>query len=222
MLSEVLQADARTRACDLANVDPVHALEIARGISDPWYACQAFAWVGRFWPGADFRSVIAEGARAANRSLDPYQVVAAAAWPVRAFLERDVRADARMLIKEVLPVTPDIENLGSRSEALFTLLQAALPYEGPLWRPVLIALIEASEPTLSWRQRRNLRDAASMVFGVDSDQAKSIGLKITSPDLRRIIEKVLASPAKTCLSPRQFFWDRPERPPTRSADLFAE
>ena len=53
-------AQARDRAISLAHSDPSAAITLAREINDPWFACQALAWVGRFWPGDDFESVINE------------------------------------------------------------------------------------------------------------------------------------------------------------------
>src|SRR5260370_42348437 len=89
---------ARDRAASLARSDPSTALTLAREINDPWFACQALAWVGRFWPGDDFETVINEAFEVGRKGNDPYRAVASAAWAVAALIEREASSQIRTIV----------------------------------------------------------------------------------------------------------------------------
>lgn len=97
----------RDRAQRLGETEPVEALKVARHIRDPWFGCQAISWVGRYWADTKFIEILQEAAEVATRASDPYQVVGAPAWPVRALLERGASADA--IVWRTLPLARNIE-----------------------------------------------------------------------------------------------------------------
>lgn len=198
----------RDRACSLVHSDPPAALTLARQISDPWFACQALAWVGRFWLSDDFEAVINEAFEIGRKCDDPYQVVASAAWPVRALVERRASGQISTIVLPLLELANEIDNLGSRSEALFLLFQATEPGSQTEWLPVLKELVRASFPTLHWRQRRNLREAILIVANEDSGLANDILGRLPEGKLRSHIEKKLRTqdPANAHPYPRPFFW----------------
>ena len=194
----------RDLACRLALTDPTRALATARAIEDPWFACQALAWVARYAPDQQFIKIIKESLLACSTEIDPYRVVAPAAWPIRAIVERNHTGLLPSVIPDLLGRANDIENLGSRSEAIFMLLQAVFPAGRGSWFPVLQALREASTPLINWRQRRNLCDAVLIVWNEDEHLALEITNDLDDLKLKKKIEKMLAT-AKA-REPRPFFW----------------
>jgi hypothetical protein len=163
----MIATQQRDTAGRLAPIDPTRALAIARAIEDPWFACQALAWVARFAPDDQFMGIIKESLRVCRAEVDPYRVVAPVAWPIRAIVERNCLEMLPSVIPELLLRAEDIEILASRSEALFLLFQAVFPAGRENWLAVFQALREASTPLMSWRQRRNLCDAILIVCGED-------------------------------------------------------
>ena len=194
----------RDTAGRLAPTDPTRALATARAISDPWFACQALAWVARFAPEDQFISIIKESLRVCRAEVDPYRVVAPAAWPIRAIVERNHLELLPSVIPALLRRAEDIEILSSRSEALFLLFQAVFPAGRVNWFPVLESLRGASTPLISWRQRRNLGDAILMVWGEDKSLAQEILRALEDVKLKKKVEKLLATSEPVV--PRAFFW----------------
>jgi len=145
---------ARALANRLASDQPERALSVARDIEAPWFRCQAFSQIGRYWPDEDYDRLLAEAVRAADMASEVYQQVAVSAWPVRAYLERGAIDSARALLAKYTDASTAIANLGSRSEALFLVFQAAKPFAPNLWQPIFDALVDAAEPSMSWRQGR--------------------------------------------------------------------
>jgi hypothetical protein len=199
--------EARDRACSLAHSDPSAALTLAREINDPWFACQALAWVGRFWPGDDFESVINEAFEVGRKCSDPYQAVASAAWPLRALIERGASGQINTIVLSLLAVANEIASFASRSEALFLLFQATKPGMQANWLPVLEELIKASVPTLNWRQSRSLSAAILIVAADDNRLANDIVHRLPEGRLKTQIEKRLTKLDPTRNRLRWFFWE---------------
>ena len=197
---------ARDRACSLAHSDPSAALTLAREINDPWFACQALAWVGRFWPGDDFETVVNEATEIGRKCSEPYLVVASAAWPVRALIERGASSQTSTIVLPLLVLANEIASLASRSEALFLLFQATKPGMQTNWLPVLEELIKASFPTLHWRQNRNLSEAILIVAAEDNRLANDILHRLPEGRLKTQIEKRLNTQDPTNTRLRVFFW----------------
>jgi hypothetical protein len=177
---------------------------IARRIKDPWFACQALAWVARYCTEEEFGHTIEEALHASAEAVDPYKVVASAAWPVRAIVERGQLYRLHSIIPGLAEQTNKIDLLASRSEALFLLFQAVFPAGREYWLEVFQALQESSDPLINWRQKRNLRDAVWMVWNEDAELAKAITDKLETSRLKRQIESRIASGRRRL--PRPFFW----------------
>jgi hypothetical protein len=194
----------RDLAGRLAPTDPTRALATARAIEDPWFACQALAWVARYAPEDQFLGIIKESLRVCRAEVDPYRVVAPAAWPIRAIVERNHLEQLPSVIRELLLRAKDIEILASRSEALFLLFQAVFPAGRKHWLAVFQSLREASIPLRSWRQRRNLCDAILIVRSEDQALAQQILSALNDVKLKEKIEKLSATSEPSV--PRAFFW----------------
>ena len=180
--------DQRALATRLASDDPERALTVARGIKDPWFARQALAHVAMFCPEGKFDHVIEESFRVFGSADDPFRVVASAAWPVSALVGRGRTDTLDALIPELLNQAEQIELFASRSEALFLLFQAVFPAGREKWLVVLRALLKASAPLISWRQKRNLRDAVLIVWNEDVELAEEIISHLEDGKLKRQIE----------------------------------
>ena len=160
--------------------------------------------MARFAPDVQFAKLIKESLHACHAEVDPYRVVAPAAWPIRAIVERNHPEILPSVIPDLLRRAKDIEILASRSEALFLLCQAVFPGGREHWLPVLESLRKASTPLISWRQRRNLLDATLIVLGEDEKLALEIITAVDDTKLKRKFEKMLVT--SEAHVPRPFFW----------------
>ena len=200
----MIATQQRDTAGRLAPSDPTRALATARAIEDPWFACQALAWVARYAPEDQFTRLVKESLRVCRTEVDPYRVVAPAAWPLRAIVERNRLEMLPSIIPELLLRAKDIEIPASRSEALFLLFQAVFPSGRENWLAVFQSLREASISLKSWRQRRNLRDALLIVWGEDKALAEEVLSALGDLKLRMKIERLLNTSEPGV--PRAFFW----------------
>src|SRR5438128_2576883 len=117
----------RDKACDLAPAGWTKAAAYAEQIDDPWYACQAFAWCGRFAPAAESTSFIDRAFRQAEAGKDAYQQLAATAWPLRALVERNtIGLSGNSIALQDWPRRFNRLRAGHRHACLFTKLSRAL------------------------------------------------------------------------------------------------
>jgi hypothetical protein len=195
---------ARQRVIDLAIVDSASALQAAHRIDDPWFACQALAWVARYSPENRVDSVAKEAFSIGRKSKDEYQVVASAAWPLRALIERDRSDRIDTVIQEYLDRSSTISIFASRSEALFLIFQAVFPAGRLHWIKILRALSRSASPPLHWRQTRALRDAILITASEDPHFAVEFCRNITNPIAKRQAEQRLVRSESRL--PREFFW----------------
>jgi len=195
-------AQQRDRIAVLAREAPGQALDLARSLKDPWAACQALAWVGRFWPHRDFTRIIDESLGAARLQDDPYCVAASAAWPLRALLEREAFPQAEAVLARSLRTCRDIAHPGSHAEATFLLFQAARPFAVSLWLPPFSALVCPQDRRAHWRQRRNMRAALAMLEPADLEAMKAAG---ADDAVLGIAANELKPPDRPVARPRPFF-----------------
>jgi len=195
---------ARSLANRLAAEQPEQALKIARSIDASWFRCQALSQVARYWPDESYDKILVEAVRAADAQDQVFNQIAVSAWPIRAYLERGNMPPAQKLLAKCIQAAGAIENMGSHSEALFSIFQASKPFSPDLWQPVFAALVEAAEPVLSWRQLRNLKSAVAMVAGSNPDLARRSLDKLSDPKnlstVRRYLDEAIFA------EPRPFFW----------------
>ena len=194
----------RDRATRLASRDNEAALETARQVTDPWFECQALAWVARFGPTERFDEIVEESIAVGRASSEPYQAVAATAWPIRACVERGRVERLSTLLPSLLGAARHIQPVASRSEAVFLLFQAIFPAGRQMWAPMLDALVEASTPVSHWRQARNLVDAALIVASEAPEFACTVVARVEEPKIRARIERALSTTKMR--PPRPFFW----------------
>lgn len=194
----------REAAIKLAKSDSGAALAAARAIDDPWYRCQALAWVARFAPESEWLRIVKSALQSAAAADDRYKNVAAAAWPIRALVERSALTDAQAALRDVLPLAAEIEHIGSRAEALLLLLQAVLPASNSLRKPVFHAILDLPHEPVHWRRRRTIREAFLMVHAREPALVAVCLPRVRDQKLRSAIESRLA--AGETREPRAFFW----------------
>lgn len=75
----------RNRVSAIAKTKPLEALELARGIDDPWFRCQALSVAAVHVPDRRVQECAIDDAfAAANELSEPNRVVTVSSWPVKA------------------------------------------------------------------------------------------------------------------------------------------
>ena len=194
----------RQLAINLLASDPKKALSIARAIEDPWFKCQALAYVARYWPNDDYEQLLREASKASDSQDNWYKRVTVSAWPIRAYLELGNLDPAKRLLTRSTEEASKIENMGGRSEALLMLFQAAQPFDQDLWEPVFHALVKATEPALAWRQTRNIRNAIAMVAADNPTLVQEAIKRLTNDKTVAAINRDIDN--RKTAEPRTFFW----------------
>jgi hypothetical protein len=193
----------RERAIQAAPLDFEKALTLARKVSEPWFRCQALAWVARYAPEAKVVQLAQEAVETALLGKDAYQQVAAAAWPVRALAERGKAQKAAQLVAQLAALSAEIPHPVSRLNALFLLWQAADPLPKSVKEGVMGALVSACRAADSWQAGRTMRDLALMLASEDRSQAEQFVSSMPESSYKRQAEKRLA--AGETHRPRAFF-----------------
>lgn len=158
---------------NLAASDSARALEVARGIADPWYRCQSLAAVA--WHIEDrkqFEKVIGEALTAAHEQDVPNRIVSVASWAVRAMVKRSDRRvgpEVSRLLDRIQSETNPVR----QADALFYLFEAVF-YIPQLRDSVLDALLHACEEMKSWKRPRILSDIALVLAIDDPNRADEI------------------------------------------------
>lgn len=202
--ANVTPTQQRDRAVKLAKSEGREALAISRSISDPWYRCQALAWVARYAPEEQYEQLVTEAFASAERAPDPFNALAASAWPVRVMIERGDAERARLALSQLLCLSKCIVHEGSRSEAVSLMLHAVLPSSALLWRPVAQELFTCVGSSQHWRARRAKREAILLIDPIDSGFAKCLLESIPDVRERQNVKQRLTEPQRP--SCRPFFW----------------
>ena len=194
----------RDGATALAKSDTAGALEAARSVSDPWFRAQALAWVARFSPDADVERIVGESLEACSECDEPYSRIAAAAWPLRALVERGGFDAARRMLRPLLEQESRVEPPSSRSEALFLLFQAGFALNGDIRSTLIQRLAAVHEVARHWRSRRNLVDGLWMLHAADPELTEKLVRSVEDERAKRRAEASVAS--GRAMEPRAFFW----------------
>lgn len=166
----------------------LEARRCASAIKAPWYRAQSLATVAFHAPERNWLSVLKEAWEAVWACDEPYKRVAVAAWPARAEIERTGRFSAK-LMSELIQESHQIENTGSRVEALSMLWQGVSPLAPSIRAPVEAALVEAGLDCRSWRGAACLRDLA---LSLEPEAGLAIAKKMPECRVRRQIFREIA------------------------------
>jgi hypothetical protein len=198
--------EQRERAIEALFHDFAKGLTLARQVSDPWFRCQALAWASRFVPENDCVPIAKEAMDAARSDTDPFKVVGASCWPVRALIERGFTKHAIEAVSTVLTVANQIEQPESMAEVLFLLFNAVDPLPTDAKQIVLQALTEACVKSNGWRAKRALRETASILARDDPKSAERFVSAIPEGTAKRQASRRRANRETGVV--RAFFWDQ--------------
>jgi hypothetical protein len=203
----------RDRVARIAGSDNASALRIARNIGDPWFRCQALAYVA--WNTADhkrFLRLVAESLESGWSIRDANRSVTVIAWPVAALARRNYpRPDAlersagilREVIARLTGVIAKEPNPASRADALVLHVHALSPSRRQLRKGLLGLLMKECRDATNRKRQRQLEEAAMAIAPDDLDAA--LGL-IASLDQNRKRQTTARIEAQwEGLGPRQFF-----------------
>lgn len=198
-----LSTRQREAACKLATIDSKRAYKAARVVEDPFFRCQALAWVARYADN-DIEGIVAAAFKAAEEAEDAFHRMSAPAWPLRALIElgRVEQAGERlqMQLDRFGQVMPD----SSQSEALFLVFQAVHPAGQEFWQPIFDRLADVCVTTSHWRTVRNLQEAILMIADEAPELASHMTDRLPVGRRRRQLERQLEAGER--LQPRAFFW----------------
>ncbi len=191
----------RDVACRIARTDFAKALPLARTVSEPWFRCQALAYVARYAPDERVVSSAKQAIAAAATSTEPYIQVAATAWPLRALIERNQAATALQLLPQILELAPKIRQRTSLSDAMFLLWEALFPIGGEARKSMTDILIKScvGHRKGEW----NLRNATLIVAAEDLEAAQRLAAVIPDGKYKRQAHKRLGEGQK--FEARSFF-----------------
>jgi hypothetical protein len=201
---------ARDRATRLAVEGDPSALELAREVQDPWFRSQTLAWVARYGPEVRLDQTLDEALRAATQATDPYQVVGASAWAVRAMVERGRMSRLGAAVGAVLHAARRIDHPVRRLDALFLVWHAAFPAGTGALQSVQEMLVQACQEARSWRAGRTMCDVALMLATDDLDAATSIVDSMRPGKHQRRATRHLGNGTRR--PPRPFFWQKQSGP----------
>ena len=188
-----------------ATTDPAGARELAAQIPDAWFRCQALAWVARFAAESEVEPLARDAWAAAQTAAEPYQVLGAAAWPLRALVEREREKAALQLLPDVLRAGPSVHKLVNRADALFLIWQAIFPLGPGARGAVLEPLVEACSGTATaWQAGRIMADVVLQLAVVDRPGAERLLGRMRGDRYWEQATRRLA--AGEWSVPRPFFW----------------
>jgi hypothetical protein len=189
----------------LSLTQPEKALSVARSIDDPWFRCQALSNVARHWPHKEYEPILCEAIKAADAQERAYRRVAVSAWPIAAYLERGNNRTAATLLKKYTEEARQIDHMGGRCEALMRLFGSARAYNPSLWKPVFYAILDAAEPSISWRQGRAVVEAAKMILADHRELVRQAASQLSYDRHRSALTKLLAQSDPQIKQPATLF-----------------
>lgn len=194
----------RDRAHVLAREDPDAALAVARQVPEPWFRAQALAAVARWSSDQQVERLVREALVSADKCEDHYGRAAVAAWPIRALVERGRETLAAKALagarQHALAATP----VGSRAEALFSLLEGSWHLGADSRRQLVEDLLRLQGQDTHWRVGRALVRALGMLGPIDRELAKSLAAKVVDDRSRAKVEAAIE--AEKPGGPREYFF----------------
>jgi hypothetical protein len=203
----------RNQVARIAGSDNASALRIARNIDDPWFRCQALAYVA--WHTADqkrFLRLVAESLESGWSIRDANRSVTVIAWPVAALARRNYpRPDAmersagilREVIARLTGVIAKEPNPASRADALVLHVHALSPSRRELRKGLLGLLMKECRDATNRKRQRQLEEAAMAIAPDDVDAA--LGLIVSLDENRKRLSTARIEAQWEGLGPRQFF-----------------
>ena len=189
----------RNRVAVIAKTKPLEALELARGIEDPWFRCQALSIAAVHAP--DRRSqqrAIDDAFAVANELGEPNRVVTVSSWPVKALALAGDLSSISSEVERLLQLISMESSPVRRADALRYLLGAVSR------APTAVAARVAREFTAACltplkngkRNRKgesNLEVCLPGIARVDADLAHSLLARLTPLRSERVARALQAA-----------------------------
>ena len=205
----VASSSTRTFVASIAAKEPQRAFELARGIDDAWFRCQALSMAALHLADSKARArAIDEALAAASELTEPNRVVSVSAWPVKVLA---IQGRFDCVASEVDWLLAVIATEGSpvrRADALRALFGAVIHAKRPVILRVVFALESASfQPLLDGRRNRKgeslLADCLPAIARIDERVAESLlaRLPATRADRTREDMQSMATASLDFLAP---------------------
>lgn len=192
----------RDHAARMAGRDDASALRIARNIGDPWYRCQALAYVALHTADVKrFLGLVAESLESGWSIEDANRSVTVVAWPVAVLARRnDPGPDARKrndrvlreAVNRVVKTIIGEPNPASRADALLCHIHALSPSRRELRDRVLGLLVKDCRDVANRKRQRQLEHAALVIAPDDLNAALGLAALLNENRRRRTIESIEA------------------------------
>lgn len=148
--------------------------------------------------------VAEESLSAAFSAGDPYQTVGAAAWPIRALIERGQEQKVLGLTRCLLEVSGHIPNPVGKLKALYLLWQSVYPAGGSASKQVFDKLIGACLSANSWQAGYTMREIILVVARENRSEADQLVALMPEGVYKRQTQHRFSEGKQGHI--RQFFW----------------
>ena len=198
MLGELSSSLERNRVARLASTDRAEALRIARAIGDPWFRCQALAYVAHHCPEMEERlRLIEESFQAGAAAPDPNRIVTVSAWPLKVLCKTGLDLMLESETDRLLNVIATEPSPVRRAHALDAMLGALLGAPGYLfWRAFdmfqLACLMPLTNGKRNTRGESRLTRWVVFVERVEAGRGRALIEAIKGPTLRAQALRILA------------------------------
>src|SRR5437762_7750798 len=117
----------RDYVAKLAASSPEEALRVARGITEPWFRCQALAYVAHHCPDDTKKNeLLAESFAAALNAGDANRIVSASAWPLKVLCQSRQGEQLEVKVDHLLSLIQNEPSPVRRADALNLMLGAVV------------------------------------------------------------------------------------------------
>jgi hypothetical protein len=175
----------RDRVAAIAEAKPQQALELAHGIGDPWFRCQALSIAAVHAPDRRTqRRAIEDALAAANELTEPNRVVTVCAWPVKALALTGNMPRVSVEVRRLLHIIAAEGSPVRRADALRYLFGAVSTATRDVARSVAIAFSDAClAPLQNGRRNRkgdsHLEECLPAIARIDPELARRLLRKLT-------------------------------------------
>ncbi len=176
----------RHGASDIAVCDPERALELARGIDDPWFRCQELAGVARNTSDAQFRDIaLRESFAAGAETAVPNRIGKVSSWPLGVLLDAGPREWFRQELARLLETVRSEPHPYRRIDALNWFLCPAFEGAPELYREVIAEIGRGADEARGWRVAYLLLIGSETASAFDHEGAIEIAMMIRNLRTRR-------------------------------------
>lgn len=200
-----MAAQVRHRVFRLARERADVALEVARGITEPFYRAQSLAAVARWIEDRRVEDIAREAIAAAQSCKDDYKRSSVMTWPIAALIQRDRRELALQTLARARHIAANATPNGSRAYALGMLLEAAWPLGGDTRRSLVEEIAAIQRGDGFWRVSTTLIDALAKMPQTDREFAMGIVGQMSDRDARWTRKATAALEGSRTWVPRDFF-----------------